>query len=293
MSKNNYAGWLTGCGIGCGAVLVVALAVLVGGYYFAKRAVEDIQDVVATIAKVEQEFGPVTSFTPGPDGRIPPERMEAFLAVRRETAPLRRDLDQQIADLEDRIAGLKEEQEGRFWGVFSAVRSGLGVIPGIAGFYAGRAEALLENRMGLGEYIYIYTLAYYSWLKKDPGDGPKFLRMADHHSVNWDPKNDPGEAYDARKSQVVREVRDSLTAMLRNSRRNLQDSGAGENRGWQRAVEAELLALDSRWGRIPWEDGLPAEIESSLKLFRDQLEDSYDPLMNPLEVLKFQHPDRH
>jgi hypothetical protein len=284
--KNNYSGWLMGCGIGCAAVLVVVVAVAVGGFFVAKRAVDDIKEVAATIAKVEQEFGPVTSFTPEPDGRIPPERMEAFLAVRRETASLRRDLDHQIADLEDRISGLKSEQERGFWGVIGAVRSGLGVIPGLAAFYSSRAEALLENRMGLGEYTYIYALAYYSWLKKDPGDGPKFLRMADQNTVDWDPKHDPGDSYDARRTQVIREVKDSLSAMLRNSHRSLQ---ASENPGWHRAVEEELLALDSRWGRIPWEDGLPGAIEDSLKPFKDKLEDSYDSVLNPLEVLKFEH----
>jgi hypothetical protein len=290
--QDNYRNWLTGCAIGCAALLVLVVAVAVGGFFLAKRAVDDIKDVVATIAEVEREYGPVSGYTPEPDGRIPAERIEAFLAVRRATAPVRRDLQLQVGDLEDRIGGIAKEEDGRFWGIISAVRSGLGVIPGLAGFYSSRAEALLENRMGLGEYTYIYVLAYYSWLKKDPGEGPKFLRMADH-TVNWDPKNDPGEAYEGRRSQVVREVRDSMTAMLRNSHRKMQELRADDNRGWHRAVEAELLALDSRWGRIPWEDGLPSEIEDSFRPFRDQLEDSYDTLMNPLEVLKFQHGDRH
>ena len=61
----------------------------------------------------------------------------------------------------------------------TVMRTGAGAIPRLAEFERNRADALLEHRMGLGEYWYIYSLAYYSWLKKDPGDGPSRFHTQD------------------------------------------------------------------------------------------------------------------
>jgi len=36
--------------------------------------------------------------------------------------------------------------------------------------------------------------------------------------------------------------------------------------------------------RLPWQDGLPDVIESSLQPFRSQLEQSYNKMTNPLEL---------
>ena len=44
---------------------------------------------------------------------------------------------------------------------------------------AGAFEALLEVGMGPGEYMYVYSVAYYSWLGKSPADGPSFTLVGD------------------------------------------------------------------------------------------------------------------
>jgi hypothetical protein len=288
--EDGYQKWLVGCGIGCAAVLVLVVAIGLGGYFVAKRTVEDFKEIAATVSKVDEQYGAVDRFTPEPDGRIPADRMEAFLAVRAATSALRAELQSQVGDLEHQIGGFeKRETGGGFWNVIRTVRNGVGVIPKIAHFHGQRAEALLKNQMGLGEYTYLYIVVYYSWLKKDPGDGPRYLRLSENHTANWDPKNDPQDAREARRLHGVQEVRRIVTAMLQNARERGGVSSAGEIRQWDRVVEAELLALESEWGRLPWEDGLPKEIQDSLEPYRAELENAYDPLTNSLELMQLEH----
>ncbi|MDH5743914.1 MAG: hypothetical protein OEZ52_10235, partial [Candidatus Aminicenantes bacterium] len=53
---------------------------------------------------------------------------------------------------------------------------------------------------------------------------------------------------------------------------------------WRTTLEAEIEAMEADRLRLPWQDGLPDVIESSLKSFRYQLERSYNKMTNPLEL---------
>ena len=49
-------------------------------------------------------------------------------------------------------------------GTLSRTRGTVGLIRHLAPFHLERNETLMESDVGLGEYYYLYTLAYYSWL---------------------------------------------------------------------------------------------------------------------------------
>jgi hypothetical protein len=53
---------------------------------------------------------------------------------------------------------------------------------------------------------------------------------------------------------------------------------------WRESLKAEIKAMEGDRFRLPWQDGLPSVIESSLKPFRYQLEQSYNKMTNPLEL---------
>ena len=53
---------------------------------------------------------------------------------------------------------------------------------------------------------------------------------------------------------------------------------------WREALKAEIEAMEADRFRLPWQDGLPNVIESSLKPFRYQLQQSYNKMTNPLEL---------
>ena len=60
----------------------------------------------------------------------------------------------------------------RLKSVFQVMGSGVGMAQDIGHLFEARNQALLDKGMGIGEYTYIYILAYYSWLGHSPDDGP-------------------------------------------------------------------------------------------------------------------------
>jgi hypothetical protein len=53
---------------------------------------------------------------------------------------------------------------------------------------------------------------------------------------------------------------------------------------WRQALAAEIKAMETDKNRLPWQDGVPAVIEASLKPFKERLEASYSAMTNPLEL---------
>ena len=84
--------WLVGCGVGCGLVVLVVVALFAGSFFFLKGSVDRFDEVVEQRTALEERFGEPESFVPAPDGAIPPERMETFLAVRDATTEARAEL---------------------------------------------------------------------------------------------------------------------------------------------------------------------------------------------------------
>jgi hypothetical protein len=277
--------WLSGCGIGCLIVLVLLGAGGVFLYRLAKGTIQEFEDVGRAMSDLRTEYGEVRDFTPPLSGEIPAERLEAFLEVRAATRPARDEIRELLGTLESEIAGFDGGGEGSVRKVLSAVRRGVGTIPKLAKFHQTRADALLERGMGLGEYEYIYVLAFYSWLGKSPGDGPKFLRMGDHNDVSWNPDHHPEDAEEQRRVQVTRRIRSNFQAFFRNALSAADSDEPRANREWLAAVERELIELESRWDRIPWRDGMPTVTEDSLRAFGERIEDSYDELNNVLEMI--------
>ncbi len=85
-------GWLLGCGIGCGVLLLGAILLGVAGAFWMRGMLRGFDDAVEARARIEERFGTAGEFTPAADGSIPASRMEAFLAVREALGPPRREI---------------------------------------------------------------------------------------------------------------------------------------------------------------------------------------------------------
>lgn len=284
--KNSAGTWLAGCGVGCAALVAGTVFLGIGGYFSVKRTFDEFKDMGETVARVEREYGSPEDFLPWADGRIPAERLEAFLLVRQEFVPTREAVRVQVADLDRRIMRL-ETEGGSFWGVIGVIRQSLSSIPGLAEFQKGRAEALLEGGMGLGEYRFLYTLAFYSYLGKSPSDGPRF-NIQDQGSGQSPEAEESGDTWEKRR----RHLGSSVNRFYRSAFKQLIEQCEGGRMecdpDWLSQVKAELVELALDPERLPWQDGLPPGLSTSIDPYRDRLETSYDPLLNPLEMMPFQ-----
>jgi hypothetical protein len=283
-SSSTTKKWLIGCGIGCAVVILIVLILIASGYFFIKNIVDEFKDTEAVTEVLTERFGRITDFCPNPDGAITAERVEAFLSAREAFRPIRERIAESLAKLSQK-KDIDEVEVGKPRSVFTMMRLGFGIIPQTAEFIKTRNEALLEAGMGLGEYYYIYVMAYYSWLGKSPEDGPGF------QIVGPDEDEDFGywgreDSQEMRQERMRRRLNRMLLPMLHNQLEKLQTEGGAATLGnWQQELEREIEAMEEDRERLLWQDGLPAVIETSLRPYRDQLEASYNPLTNPLEMI--------
>ncbi len=276
--------WLLGCGIGCGAVIIIVIFLIVGGVVFIKNMVNIFEESEDVLKDLTVKYGNIEDYCPSPSGKISPERMEAFLETREAVRPVIEDLEQSIGFLSD-----DEEESG---GAFKKIRTGIGLIPKIAEFLKTRNQALLDTGMGMGEYYYIYTIAYYSWLDKPLTDGPPIAINEDNEFdyQHWEDE----ESKEIRHDLAVRRLHKMILPMLKNQYEELMESRGAEFSGdWKDALEKEMKALEENRYRLVWQDGLPEVIVSSLLPYRTRLESSYSSSVNNIEFIIEQRQREH
>lgn len=93
------------------------------------------------------------------------------------------------------------------------------------------------------------------------------------------------EMREERRDAMIRRLHRLLLPMLENQLEKLKEMAPSETQSeWQARLEAEIQAMEDDRFRLPWQDGLPDAIETSLAPFRDRLEQSYNPMTNPFEL---------
>ncbi len=280
--SGNGSKWLMGCGIGCGVVVLLLVALGTVGYLFVKSKVQGFAEAESAAAELARRYGRITDYCPDPGGPAA-DRIRVFLDARERAAAARRNLEASFAGLTDGIHQAKEGQDS-IPQIFDIISRGFSILPQLGEFQAVRTRALLDEGMGPGEYVYIYVLAYYSWLGKSPADGPGF-RIQGNRGVVREDSRDGRDVREERRDELTRYVHRTFLAMLRNQC-SQPDEGHAEAPPdpWRKVLDAEITALEANPSRIPWQDGLPEVIEERLQPFRRRLEESYSPLVNPLEL---------
>ncbi len=281
-SSSSTKKWLIGCGIGCGAIALIVIILVMGGFFFIRNIVQDFRSSDELMDTLVEVFGEIEEYCPPPNGAIDPQRLEAFLAVREAMTPVREGLEQSLRILQESDDERLGEKERR--SVFKKISTGFGLISQIADFNRARIQALLDAEMGMGEYYYLYTLSYYSWLGKPILDGHDFQIRSDDEGFrfnDWESE----ESDEIRKDMTLRWLHRIILPMLHNQYEKLTEGEIPQaQRQWQRALETEVAAMESNRYRLVWQDGLPEVIVKSLEPFKQRLETSYSPLTNGMEI---------
>ncbi len=244
-------------GCGCLVVLAVAIPIVLGTMIMLplNRAIENRTEL-------EDRFGAQDAFVPPASGAPSRDRIEAFLRVRQAlttTCDDFWDAERAVAKLEafdgqeevSKIAVMRQ--------AMSTTKTMMGMGPLIGHFYEVRNQALVDEDMGLGEYTYIYVLAY----------NDEIVNPSAHLELFG-----PGT--------TNLRVRQALEAILNNQLELLREEGGPPD--VIAAVEAEVEALGNDPKRIPWQDGLPLEIEDSLRPYRAELDGLFCGATSPLEL---------
>jgi hypothetical protein len=270
---------MRGCGIGCGILLLIV--VVIGGfaYRYVSRTFEGIRKASESHEELVSSLGEIHAYVPDASGSIESARIELFLELRESLSRAREDLEWKLADFPpDSVV----EGEDSFWKAFGVLKSLGDLLTPIGDFIDARNLALIEKEMGLGEYVYIYSLAYYSLLGHSPEDGPVFTkRSAGAREERL--FSDGDSSFSPRK--LRRSYRRFMLTMLRNQIESIPEDGAGLAQSeWRKSLASEKRLFESNPRRLVWEDGLPPALEASLAPFRDRLEPAYSPSTNCFEL---------
>ncbi len=276
--------WLLGCGIGCGVVLLVFVLVAGGSFFVLRDAIRGFKQLEESQTTLVAEHGRIADFQPRPDGRIPAERIVAFLAVRDTTAEKR---DELARALNVDMPALKDDGQKGVGKMLRGLKAGFGFTGSLAEYLRERGAAMVAQDMGLGEYLYIYSLAYYTWLGKDPGAGPAELNVDLESRRNkrvmvWGEDQGDWSKPEVRRQRLRLMVHDHLLPMLESQ---LAAVDVAADPAWRGELAAEIERLRAEPGRLPWQDGLPAPLRESLEPHRAQLEAQWSDAANMLEIL--------
>jgi hypothetical protein len=267
-------------------VIIILILAGVGGYLFIKNIVRGFEETEAIMDTLTEHFGKMSDFCPDPDGAIRAEQLEIFLAVRDSTDQVRERLEKAMSILSDMDRRDQSGEEPSL-PVLTKIKTGIELVPLMAEFIKARTQVLLDEGMGMGEYYYLYVIAYYSWLGKSPADGPPFELMdEDDEDVGLVWRGRRREHLEERLDLTLRRLNRQILPMLHNQYAKLTEGGIPEAKmKWHNTLAAEIEAMESDSFRLPWQDGLPEVLEASLEPYRVRLEETYSALVNPIEII--------
>lgn len=251
--------WLVGCGLGCGGAIVISIA---APLLFGLVAMRPMNRAVDAQKELTAAMGDRDSYSP-PAGVPAPERLEAFLAVRRAVLPQCERFTKIAADFArmDEL-GAASDKPGKgelFRAVTRLSGSVLGIVGDIGQLTEARNQALLDQKMGLGEYTWLYTLIYHSWLEH-PVPGVSHRR----HGEDVEAGKEGQE-----KHVHVRRQRAALIGMMRRHAGALTAAGQAEQaQRWR----DEADRMEQKDADAPFADGgLPPEWAAAFAARGDEL----------------------
>ncbi len=259
---------MKGCGIGCGVVALLILMLVGGGAWFAREMGREYKTVQESEKALFAAEGALDAWLP-PAGVVPgADRLGVFLAVRADLAEWRAQLETDM----DRFR--QERERGGPLGLWNSIRSGSDMGLTFARFWGARNRALVEQGMGPAEYAWLYGLAYYAYLGRDPGAGAQPFDMSGGTGVQvkvGDDREAPPEA-------ARRRAHDLLAAVF-----DRAEGAADGVAAVELEDESRRLAADPH--RVPWQDGLPAPLEAAFTPHAAALEAAWSETVNPLELM--------
>ena len=245
------------------------------GYRWAQDTVATVETANETARELEERFGRVREFRPPVDHGLTVERLEVFLSVRELLSDPREELAEAVA------AMAPTDGDGRPVGGFRTAGAGMRIAPRALELGRARNQALLDNGMGLGEYMWLYWLTYHAWLGHPVAESELHDALEERAASGG--KMQMSFGGDLEPERMTWRLRHDLLTMLGNHAQDLTDDP--ERAAWREEVAAELELVNTDPGRVPWQDGVPQVIAERLEPYRVRLESTYSPATNIFEVL--------
>ncbi len=151
-------------------MILLSILVTVGGAFFMIRP---LNRAVQAQRELTAQFGVAQAYTP--PARLDPQRIKVFLAVRKQVMGS----CEKFQDITGKFQAMNELDNGGnpppVGDILKNVKGVMGAAFGMAGSMGEvariRNTVLQEQGMGLGEYTWIYILAYNSYLGMAPNTG--------------------------------------------------------------------------------------------------------------------------
>jgi hypothetical protein len=257
--------WPKGCALGCGGLILLTILglVIMAGILSISGG-----KTIKAREKLETACGTAADFTPWSDGRIPPDRLERYIAVRRELFP-RCAAFMAAADKFRAMAALDSIPEDKrpsgrqlMNGVGHAIGGMITIVANLNAYLLQRNQLLLEHEMSLAEWTYLHVMIYYAYLGHDPRP---FVLEEEHDVARVYTTRVRGEIRD----MIARHVEDPLAAA--------RDPDLAQ---W---IEA-LKRLREDPERIPFRGDLPPRLQASLSPLRTDLEALWCPATDEVDL---------
>ncbi len=267
--------WVTGCAIGCFVLLLLAGGLGFVGYRWTRGAIAKVDQAAADEKQLEERFGGVRQFHPPLDHAFSEDRFDVFLKIRDLMTPAREDLAETVADFAP-----VGERGGSAIGWRTAT-AGFRLAPRVLELGRARNRTLLDNGMGLGEYMWYYSLAYHAFLGHPAAESELHRFLEERSAAGAGMQVSVGG--DLELGEVVWRQHRDLLAMLRHHAEDLADDP--EVSSWRKAVDAEIAAVAADPERVPWQDGVPESLGDRLEPHRTRIETTYSPATNIFELV--------
>lgn len=255
----------TGKGKGCLLIALTTTFVIVSGFYFLTAGIRDAKQLEQNLI---DRFGWAEDYTPPLDGSIDPQRIEAFIRVREAVQTDCADYQAVLVSIQNldklETEGGESAPEAASTGL-QGLKSALGAGPKMIEFSTNRNRALIDEEMGLGEYMYIYLTVYGKQLAKES--------VSDFSSTE--------EAY------VSERARREYRQILANQLLALETAELESNHPELVAdLQEEIKALDDGSHTSPWPNGPTGDTRVSLSPYLDQLDKLYCQGIVKIELLQ-------
>jgi len=264
--------WLKLTGLGCGLLILLGV-VLFGGLL--RSVSRGYRTAVASREILDKEYGDSATFTPERSGGIHPDRLRRYCAVRRALFPMCETVtahQEAFQRMETHRTSEDPPPVDLLVDVARAARSVFSMGDEFGEYLIKRNETMVDYEIGLGEYTWIYVLANYAWQENQP--------------VKIVPGQSRPSIFHAR---VFPEVREMIRRHIPVIEKAIPKSKPIDRPALEEQLAAwtrELEALDNDDQRIPFQDGLPAELEASMRSFRTQIKQAACPAAGELDLTR-------
>jgi hypothetical protein len=250
---------------GCLLMALALVFIIASGVYFSTAGIRDAKRLEQTLI---DRYDWANNYTPLLDGAIPRQRVEKFIRVRQ--AVQTQCLDYQavlksIANL-DKVESNQDTtaSEAASTGM-EGFKSAFSAGPKMIKFSNTRNQALVDEKMGIGEYIYIYLTVYGQQLASESAS----------------PYSGMEEAY------LSPRARKEFIQILNNQLAALEASGQqASHTDLADRLRQEIEALETGSQSSPWPNGPIGAARESLAPYQQDLAELYCSGVVKIELLQ-------